>query len=133
MGHIVAADDDPAIRTVVRRTLTRAGHTVDMCEDGQELVAEVKATHPDAVVTDNDMPVMTGLQAREELAATPETANIPVVLATGSVTPQEAARILRGGDQLLRKPFQPSQLRDAVQTAITQRPHPALRRLNKPS
>ena len=63
MGHIVAADDDPNMRAVVERTLTRAGHTVDMCEDGRQLVAEVKATHPDAVVTDNEMPVMTGLGA----------------------------------------------------------------------
>lgn len=96
-----------------------------MCEDGRELVAEVKSTHPDAVVTDNEMPVMTGLQARAELAATPETADIPVVMATGSVTPQEAAQILREGDQLVRKPFRPSQLRDAVHIAMTQRPHPA--------
>jgi CheY-like chemotaxis protein len=121
MGHIVAADDDPDMRAVVERTLTRAGHTVGLCKDGEELVAETKATHPDAVVTDNEMPVMTGLQARTELAATPQTADIPVVMATGSVTPEEAAEILRDGDQLVRKPFRPAQLRDAVHAAMTQR------------
>jgi CheY-like chemotaxis protein len=123
MSHIVAADDDPALRTVVERVLTRAGHTVDLCSDGRELVTEVRAQHPDAVVTDNEMPEMTGLQARAELLATPETADIPVVMATGSVTPEEAARILRDGDQLVRKPFRPSQLRDAVQVALTHRRH----------
>jgi len=121
MGHIVAADDDLAMRAVVERTLTRAGHRVDLCKDGQELVAEVKSTHPDAVVTDNEMPVMTGLQARAELAAMPDTADIPVVMATGSVTPREAAEVLRDGDQLVRKPFGPAQLRDAVHAAMTQR------------
>ena len=121
MGHIVAADDDPDMRAVVQRTLTRAGHTVDLCKDGAELVAETRAIQPDAVVTDNEMPVMTGLQARAELAAMPATANIPVVLASGSVTPEEAAEVLRDGDQLVRKPFRPAQLRDAVHAAMTQR------------
>ncbi|GGQ67757.1 response regulator [Couchioplanes azureus] len=121
MSRIVAADDDPNVRAVVERVLSRAGHTVDMCSDGRELVDEVRAKHPDVVVTDNEMPVMTGLQARAELLSTPETADIPVVMATGSVTSQEAAETLQDGDQLLRKPVQPAELRDAVQAAVTQR------------
>jgi CheY-like chemotaxis protein len=126
MSRIVAADDDPDVRAVVERVLTRAGHEVDMCSDGRELVTEVKATHPDAVVTDNEMPQMTGLQARAELLATPETADIPVVMATGSVSSEEAGRVLRDGDQLLRKPFQPAQLREAVQVVLAKRhPRPA--------
>lgn len=125
MSHIVAADDDPDVRSVVERVLTRAGHTVDMCSDGGELVAEVRSQHPDAVVTDNEMPVMTGLQARAELLTTPETADIPVVMATGSVTSEEAAETLQEGDRIVRKPFRPSELRDAVQDVLTHR-HPRL-------
>ena len=119
MSHIVAADDDPDVRSVVERVLTRAGHTVDMCSDGGELVAEVRATHPDVVVTDNEMPVMTGLQARAELLTTPETADIPVVMATGSVTSEEAADTLREGDRIVRKPFRSAELRDVVQEVLT--------------
>jgi CheY-like chemotaxis protein len=120
MSHVVAADDDAEARTIVERVLTKAGHTVDLCNDGRELVEEVRCQHPDAVVTDNDMPVMTGLQARAELLTTPETADIPVVVASGSVTAEEA-RTLQDGDRIVRKPFQPSELRDAVQDALTHR------------
>ncbi|GAA2864474.1 hypothetical protein Acy02nite_71540 [Actinoplanes cyaneus] len=126
MSHVVAADDDPSARSVVERVLTRAGHTVDLCSDGRELVAEVRAQHPDAVVTDNEMPGMTGLQARAELLTTPDTAHIPVVMATGSVTPEQAAETLQDGDRIVRKPFQPSELRNAVQDALMhRRPRPA--------
>ena len=121
MSHIVAADDDPSIRDIVARVLTRAGHTVDLCTDGQELVAEVRSAHPDAVVTDNEMPIMTGLEARVALLASADTADIPVVMATGSVSEQEAAKILNDGDRLLRKPFKASQLRDAVHDALAHR------------
>ncbi|MFI1995647.1 response regulator [Actinoplanes sp. NPDC020271] len=126
MSHVVAADDDPSARSVVERVLTRAGHTVDLCSDGRELVTEVRAQHPDAVVTDNEMPGMTGLQARAELLTTPDTAHIPVVMATGSVTPEQAAETLQDGDRIVRKPFQPSELRNAVQDALMhRRPRPA--------
>jgi CheY-like chemotaxis protein len=121
MSHIVAADDDPDIRSLVERVLTRAGHEVDVCENGRELVAEVRSTHPDAVVTDNEMPVLTGLQARSELLTTPDTADIPVVMATGSVTTEEAAATLQDGDQILRKPFRPAELQHAVQDALAHR------------
>ncbi|AEV84274.1 putative transcriptional regulator ycf27 [Actinoplanes sp. SE50] len=126
MSHIVAADDDAGIRRVVERVLTRAGHTVDLCSNGQELVTEVRAQHPDAVVTDNEMPGMTGLQARAELLTTPDTEDIPVVMASGSVTPEQAAATLREGDRVVHKPFQPAELRDAVrEVLIHRRPRPA--------
>ncbi|MDI6104327.1 response regulator [Actinoplanes sp. NEAU-A12] len=126
MSHIVAADDDPSVRRVVERVLTRAGHTMDLCNDGHELVTEVRAQHPDAVVTDNEMPGMTGLQARAELLTTPDTEDIPVVMATGSVTSEQAADTLQDGDRIVRKPFLPSELRDAVHDALMhRRPRPA--------
>ena len=78
----------------------------------EALVTEVRAKHPDAVVTDNEMPEMTGLQARAELLTTPDTADIPVVMATGSVTSEEAAETLQEGDRIVRKPFRPAELRD---------------------
>ncbi|MBG0566426.1 response regulator [Actinoplanes sp. NEAU-A11] len=122
----MAADDDPSVRSVVERVLTRAGHTVGLCCDGHELVTEVRSQHPDAVVTDNEMPGMTGLQARAELLTTPDTANIPVVMASGSITSEQAAETLQDGDRIVHKPFQPSELRDAVQGALMhRRPRPA--------
>ena len=118
MAEIVAADDDPDIRHVVDIVLSRAGHDVTLCHDGVELVETVRESHPDVVVTDNQMPGMTGLEARQALRESPDTADIPVVLATGSVTPTEAATVLGDGDQLVAKPFQPAELKSAVNAAL---------------
>lgn len=71
MAKIVAADDNPSIQDILARVLDRAGHQVTMCDDGGELVEQVRARHPEVVVTDNQMPVLTGLQAREVLPTAP--------------------------------------------------------------
>jgi CheY-like chemotaxis protein len=118
MASISAADDDADIRAVVLRALMRAGHTVTMVGDGAALVAKVRAELPDVVLTDNEMPAMTGLQAIRMLRDDPETADIPVVLASGSVSRSEAMNTLHDGDQFVSKPFTPGQLRDGVDAAL---------------
>jgi CheY-like chemotaxis protein len=118
MACIVVADDDPDIRRVTEITLRRAGHTVMACEDGGALLKAVRAATPDVVVTDNQMPVLTGIQVLTLLREDPATADIPVILATGSVPPAEAELLLDDSDQLLPKPFTGAQLREAVDSAL---------------
>jgi CheY-like chemotaxis protein len=118
MATIAAADDDANVRTIVQRVLGQAGHEVSTCDDGAELVNEVRTHHPDVVVTDNEMPVMTGLEAVRTLHEDPATADIPAVLASGSVSEAVAAEFLQDGDQIVPKPFTPAQLRDGVDAAL---------------
>jgi CheY-like chemotaxis protein len=118
MAHIVVADDDPDIRIVTVTGLGRAGHTVVACEDGGQLLDAVSTCTPDVVITDNQMPVLTGLQVLTLLRQNPATADIPVILATGSVQPGEAEHLLGDSDQLLIKPFTAAQLREAVNSAL---------------
>jgi CheY-like chemotaxis protein len=118
MAIIAAADDDAAVQTIVKRVLVRAGHDVSTYSDGAALVEEVRAHHPDVVVTDNEMPVMTGLEVVQALHDDPDTADIPVVLASGSVSVATAAEVLHDGDQLVPKPFTPTQLQDGVEAAL---------------
>src|SRR5687768_15852244 len=118
MATIAAADDDLGMQNVVKRVLGRAGHDVTMCDDGAALVEEVRAQHPDVVVTDNEMPLMTGLQVAEALHDDPDTEDIPVVLASGSVSASEAGDVLNDGDQIVPKPFTPAQLQEGVDAAL---------------
>jgi CheY-like chemotaxis protein len=118
MATIAAADDDLGIQTIVKRVLVRAGHDVTMCDDGAALVEEVRADHPDIVVTDNEMPVMTGLEVVKALYNDPDTADIPVVLASGSVSASQSAEVLNDGDQLVSKPFTSAQLQHGVDAAL---------------
>ena len=118
MAMIVAADDNDAIQDVVTRVLNRAGHDVITCHNGGELVDEVRSRHPEVVVTDNQMPVMTGLQAREVLLEDPETADIPVVPASADVTRSDTRCVLVDGDQQVPKPITATELNDGVDAAL---------------
>jgi len=118
MATIAAADDDLAVQTIVKRVLVRAGHDVSTYDDGAALVEEVRSHHPDVVVTDNEMPVMTGLEVVRTLHDDPATADIPIVVASGSVTAAAAAEVLHDGDQLVPKPFTPAQLQAGVKAAL---------------
>ena len=118
MAIIAAADDDLDVQTVVKRVLVRAGHQVSTHNDGAALVEEVRAHHPDVVVTDNEMPIMTGLEVVQTLHDDPDTADIPIVIASGSVSAATAAEVLHDGDQLVSKPFTPVQLQHGVDAAL---------------
>lgn len=118
MASIAAADDDVNIRTVVKRVLGQAGHEVSTSDDGAALVEEVRSRRPDVVVTDNEMPVMTGVEVVRALRDDPDTADIPVVIASGSVSAATAAEVLHDGDQLVPKPFTSAELRDGVNSAL---------------
>ena len=122
MATIAAADDELAVRTIVKRILGRAGHEVTTHEDGAALVEEVRAHHPDVVITDNEMPVMNGIQVVQALHDDPATADIPVVLASGSVSAATAAEVLHDSDQLVPKPFTPAQLQAGVEAALEPAP-----------
>src|SRR3954453_13616587 len=110
MATIVLADDDVDVQLVAATALRRAGHEVVTCDDGAQLLSAVRAAVPDVIVTDHQMPVMSGLEARAVLRAEASTADVPVIGASGSVGPEQAAGVLSDGDQLLPKPYSAGQL-----------------------
>jgi len=80
--RILIADDDAAIRRLLRRLIeTHGGWTVCAdARDGHEAVDKVEALKPDVVVLDLAMPEMNGLQAAREIArSNPE---LPMLLFT---------------------------------------------------
>src|SRR3954451_6085794 len=59
---VVVAEDDDDIREVTERALRRAGHTVTAVANGAEAWRLVAEQRPDVVVSDIDMPVMSGVE-----------------------------------------------------------------------
>lgn len=118
MATIIAADDDPDLRDIVATILRRAGHTVLVEEDGAAALARVRARRPDVLIIDNQMPRMSGLEVRNTLRTDPSTADLPIVLASGSLRPEELNDPPSTLDYLVPKPFQSRQLLDAVALAL---------------
>ncbi len=89
--RILIADDDAAIRRLLRRLIeTRGDWTVcaDAC-DGQEAVEKTDLLKPDVVVLDLAMPDMNGLQAAREISRTHP--DVPLLL----LTVQQVSKELR--------------------------------------
>jgi signal transduction histidine kinase len=110
---ILLAEDEPDVRAVTARILTRAGYIVLLAEDGIDALALADAADAaiDLLVTDVVMPRMGGVKLANEIrAARP---GIRVLFVTGYER-EESVPEGTEGVGLLRKPFTPSELRDAV-------------------
>jgi CheY-like chemotaxis protein len=105
MAVLVTADDDEDIRMLVTRSLRKAGHEVIAVADGLEGLAAVRKHHPDAVITDIDMPHMTGLQLCREIRRDPELKHIPVVVVSGSIDTEDIHALEAGVTVVIAKPF----------------------------
>jgi len=104
---ILVTDDSKAMRMIVIRTMRQAGydsHDFIEAENGAEALAKVKAESPDLVLSDWNMPEMTGIQFKEALNA--EGIAVPFGFVTSETTPEMRERAIAAGALfLLAKPF----------------------------
>ncbi len=59
---ILIADDEPHVLRVLKMSLEREGYTVEVCANGKEALARLSVGEPDVLITDIQMPLMTGEQ-----------------------------------------------------------------------
>lgn len=82
---IIVADDTKGVLDYVVNVLSKSGkfEVVDTAEDGSELVEKVQKNIPELVITDVDMPNLTGIEAVSKLS---DLQNIKYVIITGNKT-----------------------------------------------
>jgi CheY-like chemotaxis protein len=79
----LVVDDSMLIRHTVCRFLEERGHSVESASNGAEALPIVKRIHPDIIITDMEMPKMSGTELITALKAQPETADIPIIIVAG--------------------------------------------------
>ena len=106
---ILVADDSRVMRQIVIRTLRQAGYTgheVIEAENGREGLEMVRAEGPDLVLSDWNMPEMTGIDFLAALRSSGSTVPFGFVTSEGSADMR--ARASAGGALfLIAKPFTP--------------------------
>ncbi len=60
MKKIVIADDEPHVLRVLKLSLEKEGYAVETCANGKEALTRLEQEHPDILITDIQMPQMTG-------------------------------------------------------------------------
>ena len=114
-GMIVVADDEAHIRNVVSLKLRNAGYDVLTAVDGEEALDLCIAEMPDLLITDYQMPYMTGADVCRELRSRDETRRIPALMLTArgfDIEPEEMQQA--GIAAVLAKPFSPREVLDKV-------------------
>jgi len=113
MAQILIANDNPDLLDCCQSILEAEGHVVRAVADGERAMAMALEWQPDAVVIDYVMPGTDGPTAIAALRAAPATANVPILLMSGTDgTEASAGRF--GADAYLRKPFDAEELVAAV-------------------
>lgn len=67
-AKIVVADDEPRIRAMIALLLKEDGYEVQTAANGQEAVDALLSFRPDVILLDQQMPVLTGVEALEKIA-----------------------------------------------------------------
>ena len=117
--RVLVVDDEVHIVHVVAIKLRNNGYEVISADNGEEAYELACREKPDIIVTDYQMPVMTGLELVEKLRQYEETQDIPVIMLTARsfVIPKEQQEELRISD-CLSKPFSPKELLGNIEDVL---------------
>ncbi len=111
MTRILAVDDSPSMREMVRLTLSAAGFEVTQAEDGQQALELARKSTFDLVLSDVNMPQMDGIELIRALRAEAGYRHTPILMLT---TEASLDRRREGKDAgatgWIVKPFEPAQL-----------------------
>ena len=129
---ILIIDDEEVLRRIMRTMLERRPFEVIEAASGVEGFDLAKKLRPDLILLDWNMPGMNGAEVLKILRAEPLTANIPVILLTGT-DPQDLeaqGSELAACDYVL-KPFSVLQLLEKVEKTLAQQSSPLNHRSTK--
>ncbi len=123
---VVVADDSISVRKFVGRMLEKNGYRVILASDGLEAAELITQHGCHLVITDLEMPRMTGYELMAQLRQSPATRRIPVMVVTSRAGAKHRDRAMKeGAVAFLTKPVQEDQLTEAVEQLIgTEAPQP---------
>ena len=114
--HILLVDDDASLRATLRVCLEVAGFICTEANDGHDARSWMEGGHPvDLIVTDHQMPRVTGLEFIKGLKSQKNTEAIPIIFYSGQLTADLKTHALQAGAiAVLEKPFPLQEFLDLV-------------------
>jgi CheY-like chemotaxis protein len=123
MPVVLIAEDDEDVSVLLARILTRANFTVLSAANGQAAFEMAVAQRPDVVLTDLDMPKLTGLQLCRAIRNHADIRDTPVAMLSGSLQPGDPRAAEAHVCGVLLKPFINAELVAAVKDLAASGPH----------
>ena len=116
-AKIVVADDEPRIRAMIALLLKEDGYEVQTAANGQEAVDALLSFRPDVILLDQQMPVLTGVEALEKIKRLCPNQVVVFITAFGSVSLAVDA-VKKGAYDFIEKPFDNDKLLLTVSRAV---------------
>ncbi len=116
---VLVVDDSITVRRVTQRLLERNGMRVMTAKDGVDAVTLMQENKPDVILLDIEMPRMDGYEVAAHVRDDHRLKDIPIIMITSRVGLKHRARAIElGVNDYLGKPYQESQLLDAIEPLV---------------
>ena len=127
MPHLLIVDDEPSTAWALAEGLTDDGYTIDTFRSAEEALQWLREGHSDLVITDLNLPGMSGLELARKLRRGPHAQ--PVIVVTAYGTAERLREFERAGVAAsFPKPFRLDLLRRAVLRALARPAESALKK-----
>lgn len=113
---VLIAEDDPVFRRVMSFSIARSGLTVESVGNGLLAYQRLCQGGIEFLVTDHQMPICSGIELLDRLAANQELAALPTILCTAKGLELDRAELASRDNlvAILHKPFSPRKLVDLI-------------------
>ncbi|MEJ5186140.1 MAG: response regulator [Candidatus Geothermincolales bacterium] len=116
---IMLVDDDELILKLLNLNFSPCGYHVISCIGGESAFRTALEARPDLIILDIMMPRTDGWKVLEQLKGDERTCDIPVVVLTVKVSPEDRQRAIdMGASRYVAKPFNPSELVQLVEELV---------------
>jgi chemosensory pili system protein ChpA (sensor histidine kinase/response regulator) len=118
----LVVDDSITVRRVTERFLQRNGLRVATAKDGLDAISVMQDEKPAVILLDIEMPRMDGYEFASHVRNDPQVADVPIIMITSRVGDKHRARAIElGVNDYLGKPYQDSQLLDAIRQQLEEK------------
>jgi len=122
MTTVLVVDDEGPIVELVRFTLEDEDLQVVEAQDGPEAVELARATRPDLVLLDVQLPSLSGVEVCRRLRRDPGFAGVPIIMLTAAGQASDRERgLAAGANEYLTKPFSPLALLALVRSLLPEK------------
>jgi two-component system chemotaxis response regulator CheY len=114
-------DDSPTMRRIVANSLQTLGYNnIVEAEDGKDAVGKLESEKFDFVITDWNMPNMTGLELTKYIRSEPKFGNLPILMVTTRGLKQDVIEALQAKvNNYIIKPFTPPVLKEKIDAILS--------------
>ena len=116
--NILVVDDFPTMRKIVKQVLKQLGYSsIQECEDGAQALAVLKKdTSIQFVVSDWNMPNMTGIELLKNVRADPKLKHLPFLMITAEADKENIVEAVKSGvSNYIVKPFNAATMKEKME------------------